>query len=553
MRTSRSARPTSRRSRRPRGRRCARRSSSSASGRRTSPSCACRWARRERSSSSTTSSAASTTTGPRATFRRCAVRRTCRCTCASAPFPSANWCAAHARTRPRAPRPGSSELVWREFYQMILWHHPHVVDRAFRPEYDRIAWETGPQAQEELPRVVRGPHRLPDRRRRHAPAEPDRLHAQPAADDHGELPHQGPRHRLAPRRALLRAAPQRLRPRREQRRMAVGRVDRLRRAAVLPHLQSGDAVGEDSIRAGSSSGATCRKSRTWKTGRSTRRGSRPRTGNSRPAVSSGGTTRHRWSTMLWHDRRPCSAIPPRRNADARRRASCCEPTGRLLHGSVIEADALHRTRSNARGSHLLRLNGRRGTSLRARRGGRHSARRCSLRAGRLLSVALPRRRWCLAAVPTRPAALAQLVRPPPDGRCARHATTRPGAAPCGQGRTSALGVGVGLGCPGELPRCGRLVGPGRPASDRIHTRGAPSALWGASRSATPCGGRRIPETAAGRDEHRPEGTTGGTARAHSESCRPARSALDPVSPAARRAESRRPAARSTRRRLCRPR
>jgi deoxyribodipyrimidine photo-lyase len=41
-----------------------------------------------------------------------------------------------------------SELVWREFYQMILWHHPHVVDRAFRPEYDRIAWETGPQAQE---------------------------------------------------------------------------------------------------------------------------------------------------------------------------------------------------------------------------------------------------------------------------------------------------------------------------------------------------------------------------------------------------------------------
>ncbi|MGB2815641.1 MAG: deoxyribodipyrimidine photo-lyase [Burkholderiaceae bacterium] len=41
-----------------------------------------------------------------------------------------------------------SELVWREFYQMVLWHHPHVVDRAFRPEYDRIEWETGPQAEE---------------------------------------------------------------------------------------------------------------------------------------------------------------------------------------------------------------------------------------------------------------------------------------------------------------------------------------------------------------------------------------------------------------------
>ena len=41
-----------------------------------------------------------------------------------------------------------SELVWREFYQMILWHHPHVVDHAFRPEYDRIAWETGARAEE---------------------------------------------------------------------------------------------------------------------------------------------------------------------------------------------------------------------------------------------------------------------------------------------------------------------------------------------------------------------------------------------------------------------
>jgi len=39
-----------------------------------------------------------------------------------------------------------SELVWREFYQMILWHHPHVVGRAYRPEYDAIAWETGPAA-----------------------------------------------------------------------------------------------------------------------------------------------------------------------------------------------------------------------------------------------------------------------------------------------------------------------------------------------------------------------------------------------------------------------
>lgn len=32
------------------------------------------------------------------------------------------------------------ELIWREFYQMILWHFPHVVHRSFRPEYDAIQW-----------------------------------------------------------------------------------------------------------------------------------------------------------------------------------------------------------------------------------------------------------------------------------------------------------------------------------------------------------------------------------------------------------------------------
>ena len=39
-----------------------------------------------------------------------------------------------------------SELVWRDFYFQILHHHPRVVERAFRPEYDRISWETGPRA-----------------------------------------------------------------------------------------------------------------------------------------------------------------------------------------------------------------------------------------------------------------------------------------------------------------------------------------------------------------------------------------------------------------------
>ena len=39
-----------------------------------------------------------------------------------------------------------SELIWREFYMMILHHHPHVVRSAFKPAYDAIAWETGAAA-----------------------------------------------------------------------------------------------------------------------------------------------------------------------------------------------------------------------------------------------------------------------------------------------------------------------------------------------------------------------------------------------------------------------
>lgn len=39
-----------------------------------------------------------------------------------------------------------SELIWREFYAMILYHHPHVVGRAFKPAYDAIAWEQGERA-----------------------------------------------------------------------------------------------------------------------------------------------------------------------------------------------------------------------------------------------------------------------------------------------------------------------------------------------------------------------------------------------------------------------
>jgi CheY-like chemotaxis protein len=37
-----------------------------------------------------------------------------------------------------------SELIWREFYAQILWHHPRVVGSAFRPEYDALRFPSDP-------------------------------------------------------------------------------------------------------------------------------------------------------------------------------------------------------------------------------------------------------------------------------------------------------------------------------------------------------------------------------------------------------------------------
>ncbi len=33
-----------------------------------------------------------------------------------------------------------NELIWRNFYQSIIWHFPHSVENAFREKYDRIPW-----------------------------------------------------------------------------------------------------------------------------------------------------------------------------------------------------------------------------------------------------------------------------------------------------------------------------------------------------------------------------------------------------------------------------
>jgi deoxyribodipyrimidine photo-lyase len=36
-----------------------------------------------------------------------------------------------------------NELIWRDFYHMILWHFPHV-EKSFKPSYDRIEWRNDP-------------------------------------------------------------------------------------------------------------------------------------------------------------------------------------------------------------------------------------------------------------------------------------------------------------------------------------------------------------------------------------------------------------------------
>lgn len=46
-----------------------------------------------------------------------------------------------------------NELIWRDFYAMILANFPHVADHAFRPEYDHIPWRNN---EEEFKRWCEG-------------------------------------------------------------------------------------------------------------------------------------------------------------------------------------------------------------------------------------------------------------------------------------------------------------------------------------------------------------------------------------------------------------
>ena len=37
-----------------------------------------------------------------------------------------------------------SELIWRDFYHAILWHHPRVATQCFKPPFDALRWDAAP-------------------------------------------------------------------------------------------------------------------------------------------------------------------------------------------------------------------------------------------------------------------------------------------------------------------------------------------------------------------------------------------------------------------------
>ncbi|NDY93258.1 cryptochrome/photolyase family protein [Ideonella livida] len=40
-----------------------------------------------------------------------------------------------------------SELIWRDFYHQLLHHHPRVATHCYKPEFDALRWDEGPEAE----------------------------------------------------------------------------------------------------------------------------------------------------------------------------------------------------------------------------------------------------------------------------------------------------------------------------------------------------------------------------------------------------------------------
>ena len=123
------------------------------------------------------------------------------------------------------------ELAWREFYAAVLHFWPDSARTVFNPKM-RHAARPAPTPSGCLQAWQDGPHRLPDRRRRNAPAAGRGLDAQPGADDRRVVPGQGPAPGLVARRPALHAAPRRRRPGQQPARLAVDGRHRDGRGAV---------------------------------------------------------------------------------------------------------------------------------------------------------------------------------------------------------------------------------------------------------------------------------------------------------------------------------
>jgi deoxyribodipyrimidine photo-lyase len=54
------------------------------------------------------------------------------------------WVEKEAARRPKARADIDTfigEIIWRDFYKQILWHHPHVATSCFKPQYNDLKWE----------------------------------------------------------------------------------------------------------------------------------------------------------------------------------------------------------------------------------------------------------------------------------------------------------------------------------------------------------------------------------------------------------------------------
>ena len=104
--------------------------------------------------------------GARATSRRRRACPTCPCTTAFGTISIRELARAAWKATGEGPATWLSELVWRDFYFQILWHHPHAATGAFRREYDAIAW---PGTDEHFAAWCEARTGYPDRRRGDAP------------------------------------------------------------------------------------------------------------------------------------------------------------------------------------------------------------------------------------------------------------------------------------------------------------------------------------------------------------------------------------------------